>query len=150
MGQRLIRFDDYDNREDDTVAKREFSVGRTCWEIDLSDENHAALLAALEPWIAKAKKVRGMGIKASAAPRQQPAPILTSATGDPDDDPGTAAPPALRFTDVNEPQRLAAWATDNKVLLARPGRPPRAVLLAFRADDVEQVPDRYRLVNATA
>lgn len=146
MGQRIVRFDDVNKTESDTVAKREFSVGRMGWEIDLCDENYDALLAALEPWIANAKKVRGPGIKAGG-PRSAPV-LATEPSGDPDDDPGTGSPAAVRFVDAEEPTRLASWASNNKVLLARPGRPPRAVLAAFRSDDVKMVPDRYRLVDA--
>ncbi len=145
MGQKIVRFDDLDETQDDTVAVREFSVGRNGWQMDLTDENYQTLLDGLAPFIAKAKKVRGPGIKASG-PRVGPATSVPLASVD--DDPGTAAPSALRFTDSDEPSRLADWAVRNGVRIARPGRPPRSVLAAFRADDVSLVPDAYRLVSA--
>lgn len=146
MGQKIVRFDDLDETQDDTVAEREFSVGRNGWRMDLTDENYQALLDALAPFIVKAKKVRGPGIKASG-PRVGPSTSVPLAA---DDDvpllhPGTKK---VQFADPEEPARLAAWAERNKVTLSRPGRPPQSVLLAFRADDVSLVPDAYRLVSA--
>jgi hypothetical protein len=149
MGQRIITFDDLDGSHDDTVAKREFSAGRNGWEIDLSDENWAELLDALAPYIAKAKKVRGPGIKASG-PRVGPSTSVPAADNDADDQvpllhPGTKK---VQFADPGEPARLARWAERNHVVLSRPGRPPQSILLAFRADDVNAVPDQYRLASA--
>ena len=139
MGRRIITFDDLSGEADDTVAVREFSVGKTGWQIDLTEDNYVALIETLRPFIEKAKKVRGSGIKI----------VPPAAPGDDDDaDPGTAAPSALRFVDTEEPSRLAAWAAANGVRIARPGRPPRSVLAAFRADDVSKVPDAYRLASA--
>lgn len=134
MGQRIIRYDDLDETQDDTVAPREFSVGRNGWEMDLTDENYARLLDVLAPFIEKAKKVRGPGIKARDVA--------------PPEDPGTAAPQAQRFTSREEQVQLAQWAERNDVKVPRRGRPPRDVLAAFRADDVSLVPERYRAVNA--
>lgn len=141
MGQRIVRFDDLDETEGDTVITREFSVGKTAWTMDLCDENYAALLDALEPWITKAKKVRGPGIKSVASATVPSNTVIP-------DDPGARSPMALRFIDDGEPARLAAWAAANGVRLARPGRPPASVLEAFRLDDVCLVPDQFRLVSA--
>lgn len=141
MGQRIVRFDDFDETEDDTVCTREFSVGRNGWQMDLSDDNYAALIDVLRPFIDKAKKVRGMGIRSSPSP-------TVPAYADVPEDPGARSPMTLRFIDGDEPKRLEAWAKANGVMLARPGRPPASVLEAFRKDDVCLVPDRFRLVSA--
>jgi hypothetical protein len=134
MGKRIVTFDDLDDTE-------EFSVDRNTWQMDLSDDNYAALLDALGPWITKAKKTRGPGIKSNGS-ATVPANVIIP------DDPGARSPMALRFIDDDEPRRLEAWAAANGVRLARPGRPPAAVLEAFRLDDVCRVPDQFRLASA--
>ena len=141
MGQRILTFDDYDGTEDDTVAPREFTVGRNGWTIDLCEENYAALIDALQPFIARAKKTRGPGIKSVTSATVPTNTVIP-------EDPGARSPMALRFIDDGEPDRLAAWAKAHGVMLARPGRPPASVLEAFRKDDVTLVPDRFRLVSA--
>ena len=54
---RVILTDDLDGTEADQTV--EFSLGNASYSIDLSDANVAKLEAALEPFIAKAEKVRG-------------------------------------------------------------------------------------------
>lgn len=141
MGQRISTFDDVDGTEDGTVVQREFSVGKSGWIIDLSDENYTKLIESLTPYIEKAKKVRGPGIK-NVSSATVPANVIIPP------DPGARSPMVLRFIDEDEPVRLAAWAQANGVKLARPGRPPAEVLEAFRQDDVCLVPDRFRLASA--
>jgi hypothetical protein len=57
MGRRYVLLDDYDGKElPDDTAPVSLSLGRTTYNLFLSEANHGKLLEALEPFIKDAEK----------------------------------------------------------------------------------------------
>ena len=57
MGRRTVLVDDYDGSTlPDNTQPTRLSLGRTVYEVYLSDENHDKLLEAVEPFIKNADK----------------------------------------------------------------------------------------------
>lgn len=104
---RVILTDDLDGTEADQTI--EFSLGNATYSIDLNNANAAKLEAALEPFIAKAERVRGV------RPGRR--------TGG-----GAASGRSSKQTAI-----VRAWARDNGHEISDRGRIPAAVLAAFEA-----------------
>ena len=103
---RVILTDDLDGTEADQTV--EFSLGNVSYSIDLSDANVAKLEAALEPFIAKAEKVRGRRSRRTSA-----------AAGGRAGRGGTA--------------EIRAWARENGYEVSDRGRVPADVMAAYEA-----------------
>ncbi|RRD48964.1 Lsr2 family protein [Arachnia propionica] len=100
----ILLKDDIDGTEADRNVV--FSLDGVEYEIDLSKENIAKLTSSLEPWIAKARRVRGGNTKSRVRRRAASGP----ATND-----------------------VRAWARDQGHVVSDRGRIPAAILAAYEA-----------------
>ncbi len=96
-----------------------FSLDGTAYEIDLTDENAAALRAAFAPFIAAARSVSA---RSAAAPRRTGASASASTGSRKQKRAGQRD-----YTPVRE------WAASNGYTLSERGRVPAAVLEAYDA-----------------
>jgi hypothetical protein len=87
--------DDVDGSAADTTIT--FALDGTNFEIDLSDSNAAKLRESLAPWIAGARRVRGVG----SAPRR---------------------PRASRSGAASDAQAIREWARENNIEVSDRGR----------------------------
>lgn len=60
MAQRVVTLliDDISGQESEDVTNVRFAVSGTEYEIDLNDENHAAFMRALAPYMEKGRRIR--------------------------------------------------------------------------------------------
>ena len=106
MAKQVIVFliDDVDATTTSTVSTRTFTLDGVRYEIDLSDTNAARLRASLEPWIRRARRVKG--------PRRR-GPYVSNG-------------PA-----VDDPAAARKWALDNGYDLSPVGRLPADIAAAY-------------------
>ena len=95
-----------------------FSLDGTAYEIDLTDDNAAALRAALGPYISAARSVSAR----AAAPRG-----TASAGG------SAGGPRRQKRAGQRDYAPVRAWAAENGYTLSERGRVPAAVLEAYDA-----------------
>lgn len=93
-----------------------FSLDGTAYEIDLTEDNAAALRAAFEPYIAAARSVSA---RASNPPRAR----ANASSG----------PRAQRRSGQRDYGPIRAWAAENGYTLSERGRVPASVLEAYDA-----------------
>jgi len=105
MGKKYTLFDDLDDtlEADATVS---FSLENTVYEIDLSNQNIAKLKAALQPFIAAARKGARIAPTARSLPRKKNNP------------------------DANRDE-IRYWASQNGFAISDRGRVPVAVMQAY-------------------
>ena len=93
-----------------------FSLDGTAYEIDLTDDNAAALRAAFEPYIAAARSV-------SARPANAARTRSSASSG----------PRQQRRAGQRDYAPIRAWAAENGYELSERGRVPASVLEAYDA-----------------
>lgn len=99
--------DDFDNSElDPDVKSTTFALNGATYEIDLSEKNAAALAAALEPFIAKARPVRSTRASSKGGPKR-------------------ASSNAARLGKIRD------WAASNGHAVSSRGRIPAVVVEAY-------------------
>jgi hypothetical protein len=129
MAKRTILVDDIDGSEAG-VETRRFSVGDQKYEIDLSPRNREALVDALRPFIACARRVGGPAGRSLRQP-SAPAVVAESAAGAADDE--DYCPP-VPMMGREERDDIREWATAHGHDLKSRGRFPKSILDAYYAD----------------
>ncbi|MGW6016228.1 histone-like nucleoid-structuring protein Lsr2 [Streptomyces sp. NPDC055210] len=107
MAQKTVTVytDDLTGEESNEVQTHTFSLNGVIYEIDLVSENYDKLFEALDPFIAKGRKI---------GRTKRTSPMSTSSGDDP------------------SAEELRAWARDNNIPVNGRGRVPASVRQAYR------------------
>lgn len=112
--------DDLDGSKN--AQKVEFSFMGTPYEIDLTDKHADQMRAALQPWLDKARRQRGMRGRRRSARAPRAAAVNGSAK---------AKPNVAEKKATND--EIRAWAKEHGLKVADKGRIPNSVIEQYQA-----------------